>query len=166
MIDLLSRRREMMGASGALADNYIYYDVFVPTAGATRAVYSGDLADIAEMWMDGVMITPVLSMTFADNGTYSMKVLLNDPSTIPGGALNAAHYRDAILPMCVTSIGNNAFRNYSATNGNLTCKAITPPTLTGDPFFNRHGLNVYVPSDSLSAYQTAWNQMTNIQAII
>lgn len=166
MIDLIARRREMMGASGALADNYIYYDVSVSATGATRALYSGEIADIAEMWMDGVMITPVKSMTFADAGTYSMKILLNDPSTIPDGALNAGHYQNVILPMCVTLIGNNAFRNYSATNGNLTCKAITPPTLVGDPFYNRHGLNVYVPSDSLSAYQTAWNQMTNIQAII
>ena len=166
MIDLIARRRAMMGASGALADNYIYYDVFVSTAGATRAVYSGELADIAEMWMDGVMITPSLSMTFADAGTYNMKILLNDQSTIPANAFNSGTYRDVVLPSCVTNIGNDAFRNYYNSTGKLTCLATTPPTLSGDPFANRHTIAVYVPSESLTAYQTAWGMMTNIQAII
>lgn len=153
---------------GQKEDNYIYYDVFVSSANVSRNVWSGEVTDIAEMWMDDVQITPIKSMTFANAGTYRMKVLLTTPATIPNGALNASHYHNAILPACVTYIGTNAFRNYYANNASslLTCKATTPPTLDGDPFANRHAITVYVPSESLTAYQTAWSMMTNIQAII
>lgn len=166
MIDLIARRREMMGASGEEADQWIHYYVYAATDGTSRALYSGQLPEISRMIFDGEEITPIAIKTFDTSGTYSVDILLVDTTTIPDNGFNAGHYRDVVLPSCVTSIGNNAFRNYSATNGNLTCLAMTPPSLVGDPFYNRHGLNVYVPSDSLSAYQTAWNQMTNIQAII
>lgn len=153
---------------GQKEDNYIYYDVFVSSANVSRDLFTGETSTIAEMWMNGEQITPVSSMTFTTAGTYSMKILLNDPSTIPDYAFNAGHYRDVVLPSCVTNIETNAFRNYNVNSASslLTCKATTPPTLSGDPFANRHAITVYVPSESLTAYQTAWSMMTNIQAII
>lgn len=162
-VELLRRR---FGGKKEEQDNYIYYDVYVSSANVSRDLFSGRIATVAEMWMDGEQITPVSSMTFTTAGTYNMKILLNDPSTIPASAFNSGTYRNVVLPSCVTSIGSNAFRNYANNSGKLTCLATTPPTLSGDPFANRHTIAVYVPSESLTAYQTAWGMMTNIQAII
>lgn len=160
----LMRRR--LGGKKEEQDNYIYYDVFVSSANVSRDLFSGSVSTIAEMWMNGEQITPVSSMTFTTAGTYNMKILLNDPSTIPASAFNSGTYRDVVLPSCVTNIGTDAFRNYYNNTGKLTCLATTPPTLVGDPFHNRHAIAVYVPSESLTAYQTAWSMMTDIQAII
>ena len=145
---------------------WISYQVYVASANVSRDLFTGAISTIAEMWMNGEQITPVSSMTFTTAGTYNMKILLNDPSTIPTSAFNAGHYRNVVMPSCVTYIGTNAFRNYYNNTGKLTCLATTPPTLNGDPFYNRHAIAVYVPSESLTAYQTAWSMMTNIQAII
>lgn len=166
-MDLIQRRRELMMMGGGVVDNYIYYGVFVSSANITRTIWSGGVSAIAEMWMDDVPITPAESMTFATAGTYRMKVLLVDPTTIPQGALNAGHYRNASLPACVTSIGENAFRNYASNNATtlLTCLAVIPPTLSGDPFANRHGITVYVPDASVAAYQSSWSNITNIVAL-
>lgn len=160
-------RRAMMGKGGGeKADNYIYYGVFVASNNTSRYLWTGSTDLVAEMWLDGVQITPVASMTFATAGTYQMKVLLTNPATIPNSALNAGHYRDAILPACVTYIDTNAFRNYGTSGVTpITCLATTPPALNGDPFYNRHGNPLYVPADSVTAYQTAWSMMTNISAI-
>lgn len=165
-MNLLLRRREMMGGKESISDDYIYYQVYVSAANVDRAIWQGLLSAIKEMWFEGEQITPIGSKIFESAGTYNMKVLLYDATTIPNNALNAAHFRNAILPACVTSIGLNAFRNYElAAGGALTILATTPPTLDGDPFGNRHNIAVYVPAESVSAYQAAWTNVTNIQAI-
>ena len=145
---------------------WISYQVYVASANVSRSVFSNtDMTLISKMMMGGTEITPVASMTFAEAGTYDFKILLVDPTTIPSGAFNAGNYRNVVLPSCVTYIGTNAFRNYYNNTGKLTCLATTPPTLNGDPFYNRHIMAVYVPSASLTAYQTAWSMMSNIQAL-
>ena len=73
----------------------------------------------------------------------------------------------------VTTIGDFAF-NLCEGLRYVTCRAVTPPTIYGFTFkiMNGEGLglyfvNLYVPSGSSSAYQSAayWNQFGNISSI-
>lgn len=58
----------------------------------------------------------------------------------------------AILPDTITSIGSYAFQNLSAS---LTIYATTPPTLGSDNF--TLNCTIYVPSESVDAYKSAWS---------
>ena len=67
----------------------------------------------------------------------------------------------------VTSIGGNVFLNCSSLTS-ITVEAITPPTLDIRAFDNTNGCPIYVPAQSVSAYQSAnyWsNYASRIQAI-
>lgn len=160
-LNLLERRRAMIG--GVAPDKWIHYAVYVSSDGSSRAIFSGDIALVDRMVLDGIEITPIASKTFDTAGTYSVDILLANPATIPDAGFNAGHYRYIELPSCVTYIDTNAFRNYNKSS--LTCHATTPPSLNGDPFYNSHTIDVYVPAGTVTAYQSAWSQMTNIRAI-
>ena len=66
----------------------------------------------------------------------------------------------------VTSIGNRAFMGCSGLTA-ITSNAIVPPTLDNTFVFDNVSINipVYVPCESVSAYQSAsgWSVFTNIQ---
>lgn len=71
------------------------------------------------------------------------------------------------IPDSVTSIGENAFLKCSGLT-EITCEATTPPTILSTTFTNvPTNIPVYVPSGSISAYQSAqyWSTFTNFQAI-
>ena len=56
-----------------------------------------------------------------------------------------------------TSIGNTAFANCSSLQS-ITCLATTPATLGGQyTFYGTNDCPIYVPCESVSAYQTAWD---------
>ena len=72
--------------------------------------------------------------------------------------------KDIVLPATLTSIGTQAFDDYSSSNNNVLLNTIkfkgtTPPTMSSSPF----GINkstttsckIYVPSSAYSAYVTA-----------
>ena len=68
------------------------------------------------------------------------------------------------IPNSVTSIGNYAFYECSGLTS-ITCKAITPPTLGSYVFYDvNKSIPLYVPAESVEAYQTAdqWKDFTNI----
>ena len=83
--------------------------------------------------------------------------------TIPNSVTSIGDYAFAYcssltsvtIPNNVTSIGHSAFSScYYLTS--VTCLGTTPPTL-GTDVFNRTKLSaVYIPDNTLSAYQTAW----------
>ena len=70
------------------------------------------------------------------------------------------------IPSSVTSIGKSAFYEcYSLTS--IICEAINPPTC-GESVFNGFDKSIlYVPAESIEAYQAAdvWKDFTNIKAI-
>ena len=71
------------------------------------------------------------------------------------------------IPNSVTSIGDRAFSGCSGLTS-ITCKAITPPTLGSDVFYDvNKSIPLYVPAESVEAYQTAdqWKDFTNILPI-
>ena len=70
------------------------------------------------------------------------------------------------IPSGVTSIGNDAFSQCTSLTS-IIVKAITPPTLGNNSVFNNtNNCPIYVPSASVSAYQTAWSTYSSrIQAI-
>lgn len=59
------------------------------------------------------------------------------------------------IPNSVTSIGDWAF-GYCSSLTSITCEATTPPTLGTDVFNGTKLSVVYIPDNTLLAYQTAW----------
>ena len=69
------------------------------------------------------------------------------------------------IPNSVTSIGNVAFFECGSLTS-ITVNATTPPTLGSETFDNTNDCPIYVPSGSVSAYQSAWRDYSSrIQAI-
>ncbi len=61
------------------------------------------------------------------------------------------------IPDSVTEIGDSAFK-YCSSLASVYCKATTPPSLGIDAFYgNASGQKIYVPTESVEAYQTAPN---------
>ena len=72
-----------------------------------------------------------------------------------------------VIPNSVTRIGYGAFKGCTSLT-NVTVNATTPPDLGGDAFDNTNNAPIYVPSASVSAYQSAsgWsNYASRITAI-
>ena len=65
----------------------------------------------------------------------------------------------------ITEIAGNAFY-YCSSLSTVTCLATTPPTLGTNAFSNTNNCPIYVPSESLNAYKSAWSDYASrIQAI-
>lgn len=71
------------------------------------------------------------------------------------------------IPSSVTSMSDGAFSDCDSLTS-ITCLAETPPTLNGYPFESTNDCPIYVPAQSVSAYQSAnnWSEYASrIQAI-
>lgn len=96
--------------------------------------------------------------------------------------------KNTVIPSTVTSIGNYAFSyckgltsitvpsgvasigdygfNYCTNLTSLTIEAVSPPTLGNYSLKKTNDCVIYVPAESVSAYQSAWSDFANrIQAI-
>jgi len=101
---------------------------------------------------------------YAFSNCYSLQ-----PITIPSGVTSIGNYtfgncysvQSITIPSGVTSIGTNAFTNCYAVE-EYHILPTTPPTLGGTNSFNGivSGTVIYVPTESLEAYQTATNWST------
>ena len=76
------------------------------------------------------------------------------------------------LPASVETIGNNAFY-YNNHLVDITCKSITPPTVsnllsTGDGYSNYETVKLFVPNESIEAYRAhaEWGRFTHIVPFI
>ncbi len=69
------------------------------------------------------------------------------------------------IPSGVTSIGEAGFADcHSLTS--FTCNATVPPTIGINAFYATNECPIYVPAESVSAYQSAWSTYSSrIQAI-
>ena len=67
-----------------------------------------------------------------------------------------------ILPSTVTSLGNNTFRSSYATT--IIVKAVQPPSLGSDSWLYTRVASIYVPDESIGAYQSAavWSQKSSL----
>lgn len=75
--------------------------------------------------------------------------------------------KTAVIPDTVTSIGSEAFEQ-SPNMAAVFCMATTPPTLGAYAFYGTNDCPIYVPSASVSAYQSAtgWSDYSSrIQAM-
>ncbi len=80
---------------------------------------------------------------------------------------NCSNLVSITIPASVTSIGASTFNGCSSL-ASITSKAITPPSVSIYAFnYVSKSIPVYVPAESVSAYQSAnyWKEFTNIQAI-
>lgn len=111
------------------------------------------------------IVQTIMGYAFCDNNELANIVLNEGLQRINGQAFQHGVYTAVTIPSTVTYIGWNAF-NTSEEQGDdhhtftLTCLATTPPTLDdpegitfGDP---NHLSAIYVPEESVSAYQEAW----------
>ena len=69
---------------------------------------------------------------------------------------NCTSLTDVNIPDSVTSIEEQAFNNCFSLKS-ITVNATTPPTLGTHVFSSTHNCPIYVPDDSVLAYQTADN---------
>ncbi len=78
-----------------------------------------------------------------------------------GAFQNCSSLTSIEIPSSVTSIGNYAFSNCSKLS-TITVKATTPPTLGSSAIPSNDVTKIYVPSGSVSAYQSAWSNYKDI----
>ena len=75
-----------------------------------------------------------------------------------------SHAREIYLPNTLTGIGDYCFSNANQMVS-LTCYAINPPTLNGIHAFEYCSslAHIYVPAESVSAYQSAtyWSDLAS-----
>ena len=104
-----------------------------------------------------------------NDGFKGTLIVGNGVTTIGGGAFKYCRgITDVIIGTGVTSIYDYAFQ-YATQLQSITINATTPPKITSSTFVNMSRLTtIYVPAESLSAYQsaTSWkNHASLIQAI-
>lgn len=105
--------------------------------------------------------------TLSVNNTKIKKLEIR--GNFQGGSFgNNTSLTDIILPETTTSLNSKGFQ-YCTSISNITIKATTPPTFGSQLFFNANRRpNIYVPSGSVSSYQSAsgWvDYADKIQAI-
>ena len=147
--------------------------------------------NISKMWINGVRQDTVqTTYTFDTTGEHTVEYKLSGTSignnfqnckkltsvTIPNSVTSIGQnafdgcsgLTSITIPNGVTSIGNSGFKNCSGLTS-VTVKATTPPTLgDSEVFFNTNNCPIYVPAESLAAYQAAanWSNLASrIQAI-
>ncbi len=113
-------------------------------------------------------VTSIGISSFANCSLTSITIP-DSVTSIGTGAFSGCPLTSIIIPSSVTSIGTSAFISCRAL-ASVTVLATTPPTLDSNNVFNNNasGRKIYVPAESLSAYQSATNWSTyaaDIEAI-
>ena len=152
--------------------------VFNACSGLTSINIPSGITSISDGAFNGC--SSLTSITIPDSATSIGFQAFGDCSSlesvdIPSGVTSIGNYgfggcsslTSITIPNNVTSIDHNAFwgcRGFTS----VTCLATTPPTLATNVFYDTNNCPIYVPADSLSAYQSAsgWSDYASrLQAI-
>ena len=166
---------------------YSYVKLYVPAG--TKSAYQShsvwkQFANIIELPLevDGICYKVTgdgtVSVTSRDDGSYSGNVVIPATVTCNGTTFTVtaieayafqgcAGLTDITIPETVTQIGAYAFQGCTALEeGNITCLATVPPTITGNTFGTWHykGASLYVPYGCYDAYASAdyWKNFSDI----
>ena len=167
----------------ATAKANVVFGRFTPTAtaetfseGNGTIEFSEPVTEIGESAFDSKAV--LLSVYIPDSVTSIGKTAFQECENLTGITIgsgvtlinNYAFYwctklTNVTIPSGVTSIGRSAF-NHCSSLTSITVNAITPPTLGSTVFDNTNNCPIYVPSGSVSTYQSAWSAYASrIQAI-
>ena len=110
-----------------------------------------------------IVIYPEISGTCGENLTWAFDTISGNLAIYGSGTMTShpwknispALIKSVTLPPALTSICDSAFYNCTSLTS-VTCEATTPPTLGTDVFYGTKLSAVYIPDNTLSAYQTAW----------
>lgn len=145
----------------------------------------------SRMIVDGNEETPINTWRFETAGEHIVQFEFSDNVVPQGFLINNPIYTEVIVGDDIVRIDAQAFYNartegilVSATIGtgityigaqsfggnasmtSVTIKAFDPPTLDTAVFYTTDNYPIYVPSESVSAYQTAWSEYASrIEAI-
>ena len=141
----------------------IGYQAFLGCSSLTSITIPNSVTSIGESAFDYcsslTSVTIPNSVTSIGSGAFSYCSSLTSV-TIPNSVTsigdwafsNCSSLTSITIPNSVTSIGDYAF--YECSLSSITCEATTPPTLGTNVFTDLPA--VYIPENTLSAYQTAW----------
>lgn len=118
---------------------------------------SGKQSEFTKMEVDGVVLPNVRDdYTFNTKGEHTVKYTLANPTAIGQQTFQSCGEMISVtIPSSVNSIGYGAFQ-YCSSLTSITVEATTPPTLGSDAFEENHS-PIYVPAESVNAYQAASN---------
>lgn len=136
-----------------------------PTLLTNSSAFSG----ISKMYIDGVELPNVVEgYTFSTTGIHTVEFELADSTKIPYSMFRHINPTTITIPSSVTLIESYALDN--APMNTLTVEATVPPTLEANALvYEKSAPTIYVPSASVSAYQSAsgWGDYSgSIQPIV
>lgn len=111
-------------------------------------------------------LTTIGEQSFYGNTSLTSINIPNSVATIGMGAFAGCHAMTAVtIGSGITSIGDSAFNACSGLTS-ITINATVPPTIGVFTFDKTNNCPLFVPCQSLSAYQTAWsNYASRLQCI-
>ena len=99
---------------------------------------------------------------YDDDDLTTTVTLGSNVKTIWPWMFSCVRMQNVTIPASVTSIGKEAF-SYCYILTEVTCEGTTAPTLGEDAFYDSDKLeHIYVPSGSLSDYQSKWSKYKNM----
>ena len=163
---LLNRRRYMGGGGESQDLRFIATYNVIDDSTTTKVLYS--TSGITSIEIDGVSQTVATSYQLP-LGDHEVKIGVSDTSKVYNTMFSGiGRLTQIILPLTITTIGNNAFQNCKALTS-FIIYAVSPPTLGTNVFRYVSPMPyIYVPSESVDTYKAAsgWSSLASkIQAI-